>query len=292
MVAACRRRAGFEEAATGAAAATPSQGDDAGGRHLILESLRAGVTFLPRAWSRPWFWALLAVTAVAGLALASVAEPASWLSPVIVLGSLFYLPLAQGPLFTLAMAEAPPEPTLPGGAARYARLVAVGLLTGVFLAVPGLLLFVVGLGTAYGLAWAYPGFNPMDATTWTANGPVLAGVGAVVGIGGLGILWLSARVGLGPPATVAERRVLMISTWPLTRGFAWRLAVARLIVSAGALGLAWVVGWVLGRVAPAGWPMRCAPVVGVMAFVAFRLPLKVGVLGYFYAHRSPLPATA
>jgi hypothetical protein len=256
---------------------------------LILESLRAGIAFLPRAWARPWFVALLAVTALAGLVGAVFIESASWFSPVIVLGSLFCLPLAQGPLFTLAMAEAPPEPTA-GGAARYARLVAVGLLTGVFLAIPGLLLFVVALGVAYGLAWAYPGFNPMDATTWTANGPVLAGVGAVVGIGGLWILWLSARVGLGPSATVAERRVLMISTWPLTRGFAWRLAVARLIVSVGAALLAWGVGWALGTVAPAGWPARAVAVVSILVLLVFRLPLKVGVLSYFYAHRSPLPA--
>jgi hypothetical protein len=81
----------------------------------------------------------------------------------------------------------------------------------------------------------------------------------------------------------------MISTWPLTRGFAWRLAAARLIVSVGAALPAWAAGAALGTVAPAGWPARAVPAVSILVLLVFRLPLKVGVLSYFYAHRAPLP---
>jgi hypothetical protein len=234
---------------------------------------------------------MIAVTALAGLAGAALADPAAWLSPVVLVASLLYLPLAKGPLYSLAIADAPAEETVAGGAARYARLIAVGVLTVLFLAVPGLLLSVIGLGVAYGMAYAYPGFNPMDATTWTASGPVLVGGGGVLAIGGLGILWLSARVGLAAADTVAQRRVLMLSTWPLTRGFGWKLAIARLVANIGALALAWAASWALASIAPAGWPARAAPVVGVLVLLVVRLPLMVGVLSYFYAYRSPLPVT-
>ena len=258
---------------------------------MILESLRAGVAFLPKAWARPWFMALVIIAAVAAFAGAALVDSARWVSPAVVVATLLYLPLAQGPLYSLALAGAPAEPRLAGGAARYVRLLAVGLLTAVFLAIPGLLLSVIGLGVAYGMAYAYPGFDPMDAATWTASGPVIGGGGAVLAIGGLGILWLSARVGLAAAATVAQRRVLMLSSWPLTRGFGWRLAIARLAVSIGALTLAWGVSWALASVAPAGWPARVATAVGGLVLLIVRLPLLVGVLSYFHAHRSPLPVT-
>jgi hypothetical protein len=120
---------------------------------------------------------------------------------------------------------------------------------------------------------------------------VLVGGGGVLAIGGLGILWLSARVGLAAADTAAQRRVLMLSTWPLTRGLGWRLAIARLAANIGALALAWAANWALASIAPAGWPARSAPVVGVLVLLVVRLPLMVGVLSYFYAHRSPLPVT-
>jgi hypothetical protein len=256
---------------------------------LILESLRAGIAFLPRAWARPWFVALMAATALIGLAIAVMEPTAAWLRSAAIAVILLYPPLAEGPLYTFVIPEAPAESTLAGGVARYVRLVAVGLLTVVFLAIPGLLLAVIGLGAAYGMAFAYPGFSPTDAHTWTASGPVLVAGGTVLTIGGLGILWLSARVGLGAAATVAQRRILMLSSWPLTRGFGWRLALSRLIVTVGALMAAWAVMWALSAAVSTGWAARAIPVVGALIFIVFRLPLEVGVLGYFHAHRLPLP---
>jgi hypothetical protein len=253
---------------------------------LILESLRAGVALLPRAWGRPWFLGLVAVGAAAALAAALVAGPAWWLSGAILYATLVYLPLAEGPLYALALA-APPERTMSGGAARYVRLVTVGLLTYVFLAVPGLLLSIVALAASYGLAFAYPGFDPKDATTWTASGPVLLGDGVVFAIGALSMFWLFARVSLGSATSVVERRVIMLSTWPLTRGLGWRIAVAQLVIGGGIVGIVWLVE----RAVPPGWSTQFMPVFGNILLVAVGLPLEVGVLSYFYARRSPMPVT-
>ncbi len=256
---------------------------------MILESLQAALAFLPRAWSRPWFWGAIATVALAGAAASAMADPSAWISPTIVVGTLAFLPLVQGPLYSLALEEAPPETTVAGGGARYVRLVAVGLLTDIFLAVPGLLIFVVGLGAAYGMAYSHPGFDRTDISTWTASGPVLVGTVAVLSVGGLAMLWLSARVALGAAATVAERRVLMISTWPLTRGKGWRLAIARLLVSVAVVLVVIGVSAAVRAAAPAA-AARLIPVVSGVLLLGLRAPLKVGVLGYFYRHRSPLPA--
>ncbi len=233
--------------------------------------------------------ALIAITAFIGLGVAIMPGSASWLSSAIVFAALLYAPLAQGPFYSLTIPEAPTEGALSDGVSRYVRLVVVGVLTDIFLAIPGLLLSVIGLGVAYGMAYAYPGFNPMDAKTWTAGGPVLSGGGAVLALGGLGILWLSARVALGPAQTVAQRRVLMISTWPLTRGFGWRIVIARSVVTLSVFAIVWAVTLALRSVAPAGWPMRAIPVVGGLILLTLRLPMIVGVLSYFHAHRAPLP---
>ena len=249
---------------------------------MILGSLRAGVAFLPRAWSRPWFVALVAITAAVGLATVIRASASTWISPLILVFAVFYLPLVQAPLYALALLAPASKDE---GVARYGRLLAVNLLTVVFLAVPGLLLSVIGLGVAYGMAYAHPGFDPKNATTWTASGPVLLGGGVVVGIGGLTMLWLLSRVSLGPAASVTERRVTMLSSWPLTRGLGWRIVAARLVLGAAALLLVWLVQ----RLAPAGASARIAAMVCDILFVAIFLPMEVGMLSFFFARRSPLP---
>lgn len=255
---------------------------------MILESLRAAMAFLPRAWGRPWFGIVVVAVAAGGFASLAVADPINWMSPAIIVATLFLLPLIQGPLYALALDE--PEPGVAAGASRYVRLVVVGILTDIFLAIPGLLIFVVGLGAAYGMAYANPGFNPVDVSTWTASGPVMVGSTIVLGIGGLALLWLSARVALGPAATVTERRVLMLSTWPLTRGKAWRLVVGRLLVSICVVVIVIAASMVVRALAPAS-AGRIVPILGGVLVLGLRPPLKVGLLSYFYRHRSPLPVT-
>lgn len=249
---------------------------------MILESLRAGVAFLPRAWSRPWFVTLIAITAAVGLVTVIWARASTWLSPLILVFAVFYLPLVQAPLYALAFVE---PASANEGVSRYGRVLSVNVLTIVFLAVPGLLLSVVGLGVAYGMAYAHPGFDPKSAATWTASGPVLFGGGSVIAAGGLLLLWLLSRVSLGPAASVTERRVTMLSSWPLTRGLGREIAIARLVLGAAAL----LVVWLVQRLAPAGASTRIAAVVCDILFVAIFVPVEVGVLSFFFARRAPLP---
>ena len=244
----------------------------------------AGVAFLPRAWTRPWFMALVAVVAAVGLAVALTPRVGSWLSPATAMATIFVLPLAQAPLYALALSDASVA-TAAESAGRYLRLLGVNLLTAVFLSIPALLLSVVALGAAYGMAYASPGFDAKNASTWTAGGPVLLGDGLVFGAGGLTILWLMSRVSLGPAASVVERRVVMLSTWPLTRGLGWRIAAARLVMAAVALAVVWIVG----RVLPSGASTQVAPIACDILFLAIGLPIEVGALSFFFARRSPLP---
>ena len=254
---------------------------------MIFESIGAAVRFLPRAWSRPWFLACLALTFLAGVAGVSMVDPRSWVAPTMVMASIILLPLFQGPLYSLAL-DGAVETGATAGSLRYFRLVAVAVLTVIFLAIPGLLISVIGLGVAYGMAYSHPGFDAMDASSWTASGPVFAGSLTVMALGGLAILWLAARVSLSGPSTVMERRVLMISTWPLTRGLGWRLLVARLLVSLGVFAIILASAAATRMLLPA-WSLRVIPVVSGALLLGLRLPLKVGVMSYFYRYRSPLP---
>ncbi len=254
---------------------------------MIVEALAAAVRFLPRAWSRPWFLALLAGFAVLGGLSAFVR--ATWAPSALSVAMVLYMPLLQAPLLAVAMRTPPADGGFLGDVKRYIRVVAVNLLTDIFLFVPAMLLFVIGLAVVYALAWSRPGFDPKDISTWTASGPVLLGAEGVAVLGVLALAWLFARVSLGPAVTVREARVQMISTWPLTRGRGWRIVAGRLLLAAPVIAVLLGANALASRIAPDGRFAGLALTTAIVVVLGVWVPLQVGLTAYFYDHRAPPP---
>ena len=145
------------------------------------------------------------------------------------------------------------------------------------------------LGALYvGLAAAEPGAGgvaspehwrrTLDPVGWT-----VVSAAALAGLAGL--VWMGLRLCLAFPATVASNRVQLLSTWPLTRGRAWRLLGAAVLVSAPSAALA------CGIVAARSYLGAS----GIAATAGFghgflTLPLSVGLMSY--AHDRLCPDTA
>ena len=259
--------------------------DDSGS---IPGGLAAALRFVPRAWAQPWFLGLLIGAVVVGLGVIALNIGPPWSSPLVALGMFGFLPLLQGPLYAVALPDVPKlSPAQWIG--RYVRLVTVSGLTLVFMAVPILLLFVVGLGASYGMAYASPGFDPADVSTWTASGPVLAGAAFVVVLGAVALTWLAARVALGPAESVVQGRVLLLSTWPLTRGRGWKIMVTRWIFTAPVLILVGAVAFGARGAFHGAGAAQIISLLSTLAVVGLRMPLNVGLLSYFHRHRAPLP---
>ncbi len=113
------------------------------------------------------------------------------------------------------------------------------------------------------------------------NGVVLW---AIVALFIVGIAWIAARLAVAPAATVGERRMLILTTFPWTRGNAFRIlaALAPFQVLSGAL--------LLSSLAVQG----AAPVVFLLDLVlnfaqlAFITPAMLGATAYLYKGFRPL----
>lgn len=245
----------------------------------ILELCRAGVRFLPKAWRRGG-GGLIAVSVGVGLWAwsARVSAPAGGL---LILPGLALACLAvQAALWTAAL-DQPPEAWRAGVLARaMLRMLAAWLLKAIFLFVLGLLALVVLLCTAYAVASAGPGFRGSEIATWAPaiNGPGRLVFGAVGIVVGLGMVWAAARVSLASAATMGLGRVLMLSTWPLTRAWAWSLVLATLLLGAGSAALIMLAYRLSG---PAGDAVA-GIVLGGLWF-----PLNVGMKAYIWKRINP-----
>jgi hypothetical protein len=173
--------------------------------------------------------------------------------------------------------------------AMVARLSMSWLLGLVFLFVLGLLLFVILLVSAYAVASAGPGFRSSEVVTWApaiehGKGRVALACVSLAGFAALG--WAMTRASLGPAATVARGRVLLLATWPLTRGLGWRLLLARLVLAAPVALLAMLAI----RAADAtpghlwGWLL---PLSAGLVLSGIWLPLNVGLMTYIFERRAP-----
>jgi hypothetical protein len=244
---------------------------------LILAALRSAAAFLGIAWRRAWLAMLLAAAASAA-ALATRGRPDGglWLAAVAVA-----VIVASGALWRLGLERAG---TGPGGlqAGRVElRLIAVTGLSVVFLMVLATLAFVVLLAFAYAAAASGRGFVASDIATWApavdSRGQVV--VTAVAGLCALGLAWASARISLAAPATIVRDRVQVLATWPITRGQAWRLLGANLIVTAvPALAIAGLLQTSASR-ASLALPAQAA---AGLVFAGLWLPLVIGLMTWFY----------
>jgi hypothetical protein len=236
--------------------------------------------FLVPAWRRAWA-SLLCASAFLSLAFGSRSLVGLWL----LLGVLMTL-IASGRLWPAAMGQIEP----PRGwdlliRVRELRLLAVAGLSFLFLFVLFLLVFVVLLCFAYAAAASGHGFVSSEIATWApavdSRGRWVVSLVAIVCA--LGWTWAAMRVSLAAPATVEKGRVLMIATWPLTRGHAWAIALAQvvtLIVPAGLTALL-----IAAHPARGAAPLGLALARGFV-LAGLWLPLTIGLMGRIYRDMS------
>jgi hypothetical protein len=231
--------------------------------------------FLIPAWRRAGL-ALLISSLFVGLALARVGGLTALWAPLAAAAML----TASGRLWPLAMgrAEAPLAREL---RTREVRLLAVAGLSFLFLFVLFLLIFVLVLCFAYAAAASGHGFVASDIATWAAavddRGRWVVSLVAI--ICALAWTWAAMRISLAAPASVEKGKVLMLATWPLTKGRAWAIALAQ--------GLTLIVPAALTALLIAAHPARGMAPLGValargLVIAGLWLPLTIGLMGRLY----------
>ena len=158
------------------------------------------------------------------------------------------------------------------------------------MAVVELLILVVLVAAAYGVASAGAGFVPTRPDTWAA---AARGRGAIV-LGALGlaagvtVLVIVARLSLTGAATADLGRIQVLATWARTRGQAARLAAAFALLGAGPaalIALASTLRW-----NASGCNATLAVVAAGALAVGLWLPLHAGAAAH--AWRALRPADA
>ncbi len=153
-----------------------------------------------------------------------------------------------------------------------------------------------------GIDPADSGFDLAQATGYMT----LADWGVVVVTGALGgfmLAWLTARLVLAYPATIANGKLLVLSVWPLSNGQAWRIALA-LILAAVPLVVLEIGLYELVSILLQTRLLEDAPLLstetpehpGVLRiqeyerwvglFAAVNLPLFSGLYAYIYRNRT------
>jgi hypothetical protein len=273
-----------------------------GGSISVTEGAGAAFDFLARSWSRAAGALALAglLGAAAGLAFQDRNLARAWL-----LSAAYFVAviMAQGALLRFAYAgRRPADRTLPPGFGGFQwgavewRLLGVSLLRALLFGLLGALFLTVVAALYVGLAAsearagfaaaAHAGWRPsLDSVGWTV-------VGAVGLAGAAGLSWVGSRLYLAFAATVAVGRVQLLSTWTLTRGRAWRILGAVILVWLPGLGLALAARIGQRLLTPGSGGEARMVVAASNLFVGLghaflTLPLSVGLMIYLYDRLGP-----
>jgi hypothetical protein len=256
----------------------------------IVGAVQAAFRFVAPAWAKAWAAMILTGGLMGGYrdAVNWGAAPV-WKAAWCALALLAFI-VAAGALYRSALERPGARPGGLQWGRVETRLLAVWLLTGVFLVILGLLVFVAVLCSAYAVASAGAGFVAAEPATWApaVDGRGRLVVGAVGMAGATALVWAKLRLCLSSAATVARGRVQVLSAWPLTRGItapilaAWVLVgVAPAVLTAGLYFLRWRLG---------GGPLLAAGAVNFalgMVIAGLWLPNIVGLMAYLYGRLEP-----
>ena len=163
------------------------------------------------------------------------------------------------------------------------RLLAANLL--LFLLFFIAVLFLMVLAVICGAAGVLVSGAPAVATAPGAapSSSVTLAVGLLALALGLAGVWVGVRVCLFPAATIAEKRVMVFSTWRLTKGQFWPIFAALFIVFLPAVVLTAI------RLTP-NLPDALQQMVGMLLCVVhafIELPLVCGLYAYLYRGLRP-----
>jgi hypothetical protein len=235
--------------------------------------------FLIPAWRRAGL-ALLAASLFVGLGLARASGVSWWL--VLALMTILNASARLWPL-AISQGEPPRERTTRVWDlwARELRLLGAAILSLLFLFVLFLLVFVLVLCFAYAAAASGHGFVSSDIATWApavdSRGRWVVSLVAI--ICALAWTWAAMRISLAAPATVEKRKVLMIATWPLTRGRAWAIAAAQTLTLAAPVAL--IALLIVARRSGAE-PAIIVWLAEGLVIAGLWLPLTIGLMGRLY----------
>ncbi|WP_417468989.1 hypothetical protein [Maricaulis sp.] len=289
----------------------------------ILRSTLAGYAFLISHWQR-------ALVAAAPYTLAYIAQLVLMQSlgdatgnPVLSMG--FFLLSLVTVVASLALSAACLRMAVLGdysgwhslkAGADEGRIFIVGLLVSALTLLVFIMAFMfwaVVLGSIAAGAMSRAGIDPEAEGLELADAMAYLGtadwvVAIVVGLAAAALLvWLSARLVLALPATIANRKIMVLSAWSLSNGNALRIAAALLLTSLPLLaleaGLYELICAVLGSrplyvPVPVGADQLNAPALaaaeeylrwnGLMAFI--NIPVFSGLYAYIYRNRTATPA--
>ena len=258
-------------------------------RASISGGLSSAIRFLAPAWNQAWAaigLASLVLGFILALRLWSPLSP--WRFEGLVLAVIAVL-IVEGGLYRLALGKGRLGAGGLGWGLTQWRLGAVWGLNLVFLFVLGLLAFVVILAFAFAVASSGQGFVLALPMTWArgVDGRSRLVVEVVGALCLAGLIWAGTRVSLGSAASVAGDRVVMLSSWPDTRGKVVAILLARLCLGAVPIGFAGAILFVVDKtpgLAPAlVWAFSLA---AGAAIAGLWLPLSVGLMAYFYQRRT------
>lgn len=219
----------------------------------ILRSAAAAYAFLISHWQRALIAAAPYTLAYLVQLLLLDALGGTTVNPLIALGS-FMLSLISV-VASLALSAACLRMAVLGdysgwhglkAGADEGRIFVVGLLVSALTLLVFIMAFMfwaVVLGSVAAGAMSRAGVDPEAAGLELADAMAYLGMADWAVVGGVGLLagavlmWLSARLVLAFPATIANRKIMVLSAWPLSGGNAVRIAAALLLTGVPLLAL-------------------------------------------------------
>ena len=169
------------------------------------------------------------------------------------------------------------------------RLLAVQLLIAVVMTVVAAVMFVVVGAVALGVARsAAPNFDATSLQAWRA---ALSGPGGILAslapLASLALLaWIGLRLALAPAATVAARRIQVLSAFGLTRGAVLTLLLAGLVLAAPAVIVTAALGY-LRAVAGLAEPSWLPELASLALLFFYLIPVWTSALVDVYRRRAP-----
>lgn len=288
--------------------------EPAPGRVPIMESVREGFTFIARDWR-----AILPVALVGALVSAPLLV---WQQAALARGDIGSLlvtglgsSLVNAPFLAayyrraVSRGEAPLALRVGGDEARLAGVMVLMMFVSFIVCV--IAFFVILLVISALIAR-----SGVDPTAWQGLPPADAAARLTAALGSEGrivffalaaaltafMLWITARLALAAPATVAEGRALVFSTWGWTKGHALAMAACLVLVTAAGYVLTWLAGQPIGMLleivlGKGSLAVPGSPAIWLFAFASaflagvFYLPAYAGMLSYLYRGLRPAQAS-
>lgn len=246
-------------------------------------------------WRTSWRQAAVPLTVAAVAATGQVLAPAGPMAMVAYVVYIAAAVMAEGALFRLSLAGHTARPLGDPGPGGVQWGGVEWRLLGV-MALMYLLFLVAAVVTVFVLVVVAVGFIGPEAAQLESPEAMAAALGGagqgvltVLIVAALaGLVWVGVRLSLALPATAAEGRVRLLSTWPMTRGAVLPIIIASILIVLPLVVvslLAGVFDGMDGDTENGAFATAIATAIGVF----FYLPISVGLLTHFYLRLRPAP---